>query len=113
MDRKPSAGIGMSWTASQYAVQVTRAVKAAGGSERLLEADPRRWFLRVENGPAAGGSAFVLPAPGPDGSDAVAVTNLPRESKWRDEMAATTGEWYWIASIGQVVYITEVLYVGG
>lgn len=93
----------------RYQTVVSTYTQLAPVWERMLKENLQRYKLRVELFDASLGPTVI----GPGGSQKITTplfqTNIPRESKWTEDVSQTTGEWYSQGPAGTVFVITEVI----
>lgn len=98
--------------ASQYETFNTLYVSTVNQMQRILKANPDRWYVQFQ---ALSGGIYNSPLmPGP------AILNVPSapitrpewEWKYKDAPSIVTGEFYMNMGVGAQILITEVVYEG-
>lgn len=109
----PAVKVSMSAINAGYLTVNSIVTTAVNGLQRILRAEPRRYYLRFQPGSATSVNGPLMPGPplaivgGPFG------LTIPQEWKWRDCPSIVTGEWFVDVAPGNQFVITEVWYVGG
>lgn len=98
---------------SLFKTQVSIFQNGAPGVFKILSADPRRVYVKVQTNPTANVSGYVLPGPIPNTFTTSTQSNLPQEFKFHDCPSIVQGEFYCGFQVLSQVYIIECLYVGG
>lgn len=80
--------------------------------QRLVAADPRRWFIRFTLLGAPSGTYPILPGPPITLPALLGVSISAQEHKYRDCPSIVTGEWYAGAAALDRLIITECIYLG-
>lgn len=107
---EPSTDIAV--IASRYQTVNTLFLFDGSTLQRILKANPRRWYVRFC--PTNTTSLNVHPTPGPAFAPASLVTVPPLliESKYKDCPSQCTGEWYAAGPGLTSVMISECIYLG-
>ena len=102
----------MAVISSQYETRVTRVAIPGTSWARVLGADPRRFYVRVEGDAVGIITLSVMPGPAQNISPPGNNHNIPCEFKFRDCPSIVAGEFYGFANPASDVIIIECLYNG-
>lgn len=102
--------LNMAVVASKY--QTVNTVFTLDGTtvQRILAANPRRYYVRFSNVNAIGLTYPLLPGPPVSSAFGPIGTVGEWELKYTDAPSIVTGEWYCGGGVGGVIIITESIY---
>ena len=99
--------------ASLYTTKNTIVQGDGSGSQLILRANPRRWYVRIAYHHGLNGNYNFQPGP-PSGDMIQTFTaDNPAEFKFKDCPSIVTGEFYGTWDATTFMIITEVIYTGG
>ena len=108
----PTVPTDLAGLSALYQTKVTIFTSGGAGQERILKADPRRWYVSFDPHVLLGSGSYVIPGPPIQGLAPSNQIGLPSEKKFLDCPSIVTGEWYGNFSGGGSIVITECLYIG-
>lgn len=106
MDRLPN----MSEVAALYETRHTIFTLDGSARQMVLEADPRRFYVRFSILNAIGITYPLLPGPTINSVFPPIAANIEWEVKFKDCPSICTGEWYCGGGAGGAILITECVF---
>jgi hypothetical protein len=99
--------------ASRYMTKITVFPTSAVAIQRVLAANPDRWYVRFDSDQFSGFANGLFPGPPTTPPAGVSKEQPPLEYKFRDCPSIVTGEFYLYGGAGGTnIYIFECIYQG-